>query len=150
MSKREPLLYLQDILTSLSRIEDYTKSLSFEGLKDDWKTIDAVVRNLEILGEAARNIPEEIIDKYPDVPWGYMVSMRNKVLHEYFGVDLDILWKTVKEDLPLLKQQVEEIVESLTKSYEQFPTYEQVMEDKRGTEKLWQAVMNPESSRRKP
>ncbi|MBI2019669.1 DUF86 domain-containing protein [Candidatus Daviesbacteria bacterium] len=113
MSKREPLLYLQDILTSLSRIEDYTKSLSFDDLKSDWKTIDAVIRNLEILGEAARNIPEEIIDKYPDVPWGYMVSMRNKVLHEYFGVDQEILWKTIKEDLPVLKLQIEKIVKSI-------------------------------------
>lgn len=108
MSKRKPTLYLQDILTSLSRIEDYTKNLSFNDLNNDWKTIDAVVRNLEIVGEAARNMPEEVIDKYSDVPWGNMISMRNKILHEYFGVDLDILWKTIKEDLPSLKQQIAE------------------------------------------
>ena len=61
MSKREPVLYLQDILTSISRIEDYTKSLSLTDLTNDWKTIDAVVRNLEIIGEAARNMPEDVM-----------------------------------------------------------------------------------------
>lgn len=110
MSKREPLLYLQDILTSLSRIEDYTESLSFGDLNNDWKTIDAVVRNLEVIGEAAKNMPEEILEQYPNIPWSNMVSMRNKVIHEYFGVDMDILWKTVKEDLAPLKEQIEEIV----------------------------------------
>lgn len=110
MSKREPLLYLQDILTSITRIEEYTNNLSFEDLNDDWKTIDAVVRNLEIIGEAARNMPEDIIEQNPDIPWGYMISMRNKVIHAYFGVDLDILWKTIKEDLPLLKQQIAKIL----------------------------------------
>lgn len=114
MSKREPILYLQDILTSISRIEDYTKSLSLKDLEDDWKTIDAVVRNLEILGEAAKNMPEEVVEKYPDIPWSNMVSMRNKVIHEYFGVDLDILWKTIKEDLPLLEKQIEEVLKEYT------------------------------------
>lgn len=114
MSKREPTLYLQDILTSIFRIEDYTKNLSLKDFDNDWKTIDAVIRNLEILGEAAKNMPEEVIEKYPDIPWTYMVSMRNKVIHEYFGVDLGILWKTIKEDLPLLKQQIEEILKEYT------------------------------------
>ena len=110
MSKREPLLYLQDILTSLSRIKDYTKGLSFEDFSNDWKTIDAIVRNLEIIGEAARNMPEEVLEKYPDIPWGGMVSMRNKIIHEYFGVDMDILWKTIQEDLEPLKNKIEEMV----------------------------------------
>lgn len=113
MSKREPVLYLQDILTSLSRIEEYTKNLSSEDLNNDWKTVDAVVRNLEIIGEAARNMPEEIIEKYPDIPWSNMVSMRNKVIHEYFGVDQEILWKTIQSDLPPLKQQIGKIIKSL-------------------------------------
>lgn len=110
MSKKEALLYLQDILTSLSRIEDYTKELSFEDFSNDWKTIDAVVRNFEIIGEAARNMPEEVSLKNPDVPWSGMVSMRNKVIHEYSGVDIEILWKTIEEDLPLLKTQIEKIL----------------------------------------
>lgn len=110
MSKREADLYLQDILTSIQRIEDYTKDLSSEDFEKDWKTIDAVVRNLEIIGEAARNMPEEITEKYSEIPWSNMVSMRNKVIHEYFGVDVEILWKTIKEDLSPLRQQITELL----------------------------------------
>lgn len=109
MSKRESELYLQDILISIQRIEEYTKGLSSKDFEADWKTVDAVVRNLEIIGEAAKNMPEEIIEKYPEIPWSSMVSMRNKVIHEYFGVDVEILWKTTKEDLPLLKEEIGKI-----------------------------------------
>ena len=72
-------------------------------------TIDAVVRNLEIIGEAANNIPEETTDKYPEIPWREMISMRNKVLHEYFGVDEEILWQTITNDLPPLKKQLKNL-----------------------------------------
>lgn len=109
MSKRDAVLYLQDILISIQRIEEYTKDLSAKDFEKDWKTIDAVVRNLEIIGEAARNIPENLIEEYPDIPWNSMVSMRNKIMHEYFGVDTEILWKTIKDDLPPLKKQIEKI-----------------------------------------
>lgn len=110
MSKRESELYLQDILTSIQRIEEYTKDLSSKDFENDWKTIDAVVRNLEIIGEAAKNMPEETMEKYPEIPWSSMVTMRNKIIHEYFGVDVEILWKTIKEDLPPLKAQIEKIL----------------------------------------
>lgn len=113
MSKREPTLYLQDILTSLSRIGECIKNLSPKDLETDWKTTDAIIRNLEIIGEAAKNMPEELIEEYPDIPWSKMVSMRNKVIHEYFGVDQEILWKTITEDLPPLKQQIEDIIKNL-------------------------------------
>lgn len=109
MSKRLPELYLQDIIQSISKIEKYTKDLSFEDFTKDWKTIDAVVRNLEIIGEAAKNIPKEVIEKHNQIPWHLMVSMRNKVLHEYFGVDVDILWQTIREDLQKLKKQIMEL-----------------------------------------
>lgn len=106
MAKRTVVLYLQDIFISITSIEEYTKGLSFENFSNDKKTIDAVVRNIEIIGEAARNIPKEFTVNNPQVPWGRMISMRNKVIHEYFGVDLDILWKTINEDLPELKNQL--------------------------------------------
>lgn len=111
MSKREPVLFLQDILDSISKIEDYTKGLSFEEFSKNDEKIDAVVRNLEIIGEASRNIPSDIIEKYSDIPWQKMVSMRNKVLHEYFGVDEEILWKTINEDLLPLKEQIKSLPE---------------------------------------
>lgn len=111
MSKREPRLYLQDILDSIGKIEHYIKGVTSKEFQLDQEKIDAVVRNLEIIGEAARNIPEEMIDKYPEIPWGRMVSMRNKVLHEYFGVDEETLWKTITEDLPVLKKQLASLPE---------------------------------------
>lgn len=111
MSKREPHLYLQDILDSIGRIGQYIKGVTLKEFQPDQEKIDAVVRNLEIIGEAANNIPEEIVEKYPEIPWNRMVSMRNKVLHEYFGVDEEILWKTITEDLPSLKKQLEDLPE---------------------------------------
>ncbi len=109
MSKRLPKLYVEDILTSIEKIEEYTNNLSFENFSSNQMIIDAVVRNLEIIGEAARNIPESFTDKYSELPWSSMVTMRNKVIHEYFGVDHDILWKTIAEDLPKLKEQIKQI-----------------------------------------
>lgn len=113
MSKREAYLYLQDILNSINKIENSIEGVSFKQFEQNWEKFDAVVRNLEIIGEAARNIPEEITEKYPELPWEEMVGMRNKVIHEYFGVDEEILWKTVTEDLPILKQQLEELPKNL-------------------------------------
>lgn len=110
MSKREFKLYLQDILDSITKIEEYIEGLSYESFGKDEKTIDAVVRNLEIIGEAARKIPSEFTAQHPDIPWEGMVSVRNKVLHEYFGVDLEILWKTIKEDLSGLKEQIKNLL----------------------------------------
>ena len=111
MSKRLSRLYLEDILTSITRIEDYTEDLSFKSFDNDQKTIDAVVRNLEIIGEAAKNIPEDFIEEHNNLPWQEMVSMRNKVIHEYFGVDVEILWQTIHEDLPKLKGQIKTLPE---------------------------------------
>ncbi|OGE19560.1 hypothetical protein A3A14_02940 [Candidatus Daviesbacteria bacterium RIFCSPLOWO2_01_FULL_43_38] len=112
MSSRGTKLYLEDILTSITRIADYIQNLSFDEFQNNQLTIDAVVRNLEIVGEAAKNIPEDFTEKHSSLPWREMVTMRNKVIHEYSGVDLDILWKTVREDLPALKGQVQELLET--------------------------------------
>lgn len=111
MSKREPKLYLEDILISIERIEEYTKDSPFSDFSNDQLIIDAVVRNMEIIGEAARNIPKETSDKHPDILWEKMISMRNKVIHEYLNVDLEILWKTIQEDLPSLKEQIKSLPE---------------------------------------
>lgn len=115
MSKRGLLLYLQDILDSIRKIEEYTKGLTFAEFCKNNEKIDAVVRNFEIIGEAARNIPQEFKDKYPDLPVQKMVSMRNKILHEYFGVDEEIIWKTIQDDFPELKGQLLKLPE-LSKS----------------------------------
>ncbi len=110
MSDRGNKLYLQDILTAIERIADYVTGVSREQFIDDQKTVDAVVRNLEIIGEAARNISEDFTLVHTGVPWHEMVSMRNKVVHEYFGVDTDILWQTITHDLPGLELQIKKLV----------------------------------------
>lgn len=103
MKKRDYKLYLKDILDAIAKIEDYIKDLSFEEFSKNSLVVDAVVRNFEIIGEASKNISEEIKSQYPDIPWKEMAGMRNKIIHEYFGIDLEIVWKTAKNRLPQLK-----------------------------------------------
>jgi uncharacterized protein with HEPN domain len=109
MSKRAAQLYLDDILSSIIAIEEFTKGMTFEDFQNDRKTVDAVIRNLEIIGEAANNIPQELKNSYSIIPWRDMISMRNKIMHEYFGVDTEIMWKTIQEDLPSLKTKIESL-----------------------------------------
>jgi uncharacterized protein with HEPN domain len=92
----------------VEKIEKYIAGMSFEDFTSDLKTQDAVVRNLSIIGEAVNNISDEAKARNPEIPWNEIVGMRNKVIHEYFGVDEEILWKTVREDLPSFKKQLSE------------------------------------------
>ena len=109
MSKREVYLYITDIQDSIQKIEEYTKNLTFDDFLKDRKTIDADVRNLSVIGEAVKNIPEDTKLEYPDIPWNEIIGMRNKFIHEYFGIDEEILWKTIKEELPIFKDQIKKI-----------------------------------------
>ncbi len=111
MPKRDFHLYLGDIQDSISKIETYVRGLDFEEFTKDMKTVDAVVRNLSIIGEAVKNLPDSFKAKYADVPWGEITGMRNKVNHEYFGIDEEILWQTIKSDLPPLKKQIQNLME---------------------------------------
>jgi uncharacterized protein with HEPN domain len=91
MSKREPLLLLKDIEESIKKIKAYTKGMSFKMFQNDDKTIDAVIRNFEIIGEAANRIPDEIKDKFTEVNWHRIRGFRNRIVHDYMGVDLEII-----------------------------------------------------------
>jgi uncharacterized protein with HEPN domain len=113
MSKRGIKLYLEDIQDSIRKIEKYTRGLDFEKFSRDEEKIDAVVRNLSIIGEAVRNVPKEMKAKNPEVAWNEIKGMRNKVVHEYFGIDEEILWKTVQDDLPIFKKQVAKFLKSI-------------------------------------
>ena len=93
---------ITDILQCIAKIRRFTKGYSFEDFQGDEKTIDSVLRNLEIIGEAVQHVPAEIRARYPELPWAEMLTMRNVVIHEYRGVNLSIIWQTVKEDLPAL------------------------------------------------
>lgn len=96
MSKREPFLLVEDIIDSAGKILDYTRSLSFEEFTKDSKTIDAVIRNFEIIGEAANRLPEDFKDKHPTIDWHRIRGFRNRIVHDYFGIDYGIVWE-IKE-----------------------------------------------------
>lgn len=113
MSKRDVGLYIEDIRIAIERIEKFTRGLSFEQFSSNAMVIDAVVRNIEIIGEASAHIPKDVQVKYPDVPWSLIAGTRNKAIHEYFAVDVKIIWKTTQEDLPKLKEQIMSMLQNL-------------------------------------
>lgn len=115
MSKRGTLEFLYDILESIRRIEYYTKNITFEELLKDIMIQDAVVRNIEIIGEAVKNIPEEFKKKYNKLEWKKIAGMRDKIIHFYFGVSLEVVWKSIKEKLPSFKQEIEKIIKEIEK-----------------------------------
>jgi uncharacterized protein with HEPN domain len=103
-------MYLEDLLLAMNRIGEYIEGLSFIDFKRDYKTVDAVIRNFEIIGEASRNLPDEVKEKYSEVPWAEMYLLRNKVSHEYFGIDYEIIWDVAFNYLPENKKQIENIL----------------------------------------
>ena len=113
--KREFLDYLRDIKEALEKLEEFTRGMQFEAFAKDDKTSFAVIRALEIIGEAARKIPKSIRSRYPEVPWQDMVGMRDKLIHCYFGVDLRVVWKTLQIDLPPLESKLDQIIKEESK-----------------------------------
>jgi uncharacterized protein with HEPN domain len=111
MSKRNPKLLLEDIVESIDKIVEYTLELSFEQFMSDSKTIDAVIRNFEIIGEAANKLPEETRDAYNNIDWHRIRGFRNRIVHDYMGIDYNTVWLIKEAFLPDLKKQVEAILE---------------------------------------
>lgn len=109
MSKRPTDLLLNDIRESIDRIEKYTEGMSLEDFSKDRKTIDAVARNLEIMGEPANRLPDEFKEIHSDVEWYKIVGLRHRIVHEYFGVDLQIIWRILRKDLPELRRSLSQI-----------------------------------------
>lgn len=110
---RNTLLYLKDILDNMEHAENFVGNMTFEAFIQDLKTSYAVLRCIEIMGEAVKNIDDSIRVKYPDIPWKEMAGMRDKVIHLYFGVDPTRIWLAVKEDIPRIKPFVRRAVEEL-------------------------------------
>lgn len=103
-------LYLSDILTSISKIERYTKEMSYEQLIADELTLDAVVYNLQIIGEAVKNIPLEVRDRYPQVEWRKIAGLRDIIAHAYFTIDDQIVWDIIQNKLSNLRNDIEQII----------------------------------------
>ena len=108
--KRDPKLYLDDILESIILLEKYLQGVTEEQFHMSQDKQDLAVRRLEIIGEAATHIPQEYKDQYSDIPWNKMSGIRNILIHEYFGINYDTIWKTVTQFIPLLKIQIEELL----------------------------------------
>jgi uncharacterized protein with HEPN domain len=108
--ERDFLLYLEDIDLAFSRIQEYIIGLSFSDFKRDHKTVDAVIRNFEIIGEASKNLPAKLKEKYSNVPWDEMYRLRNRISHEYFGIDYEIIWSIVTKHLPVNHKDIKDIL----------------------------------------
>jgi hypothetical protein len=104
--RRDTSLRLQDIVEAIDRILQYTASLSLESFKADTRTVDAVVRNLEVIGEAAQHLDADIAAQLPQVPWRELQAMRNLLIHEYFGVSVSIIWETISRDLSPVREAI--------------------------------------------
>jgi uncharacterized protein with HEPN domain len=107
---RVPLVYLLDIIECIENIEEDVEGLSIEEFSRKRIVQQACVRNLEIIGEAVQRLPKELKEKYPTIPWRKIVAMRNKIAHEYFGLKITVIWKTISEDLPVLRDQIKLVV----------------------------------------
>ncbi len=110
MSKRRDQDHLSDIHEAMQRISAYTGALTFEQFLQDSKTQDAVVRNLEVIGEAAKNLSARLRKAYPTIPWKGMAGMRDKMIHHYFGINDEIVWKIAQEEILDLLPRIEEIL----------------------------------------
>lgn len=106
-------LYLKDISESIESIEKFVEGVNFETFKNDDMRVSAVIRKFEIIGEASKNVPDMIKQKYPDVPWKKMVGLRDRLIHFYFGIKYELVWETIKKDIPQLKPLICKILEDL-------------------------------------
>jgi uncharacterized protein with HEPN domain len=109
MSKRPVNLLLDDISEAIERVARYTAGMSFAIFTNDEKTVDAVVRNLEIIGEAANRLPDEFKDGHPEIEWHKVIGLRNRIVRDYFGIDLEIIWQILHRDLPPLQASIQRI-----------------------------------------
>lgn len=114
MSKpeRDYTIFIDDILNCIGKIEKYTRDLSFQAFSKNEMAVDAVIRNLEIIGEAVKKMPEEIKNKYPAIEWKEAAGFRDVLIHDYFGIDLESVWDTLYNNIPEFQKQIAEVLKS--------------------------------------
>jgi uncharacterized protein with HEPN domain len=113
--KKDPLIFLEHILESIGIIDGYVRGTTREEFLSSTKTQDAVIRRIEIIGEAAKNLPEDIKRAHPDIPWRRMSGMRDILIHGYFGVDLGLTWKVANEEIRDLRKKIEKVKKDMKK-----------------------------------
>jgi len=111
---RTILDYLEDISSAIQDIRSFVRGMSAEGFMEDKRTINAVIRSLEVIGEASGKIPKAMQMRYPNLPWEEIIGMRNRLIHEYFGVDLDIVWQTIQDDLGPLETAIKSMLKDVS------------------------------------
>ena len=111
MKRKDPLFYLEDIQNSLFKILKYTERLNFNQFLNNDMLRDAVERNFEIIGEAVKNLPEDFRNNYPHIPFKQIAGMRDKLIHDYFGVDYEIVWKTIQDRLPQFSIEIKKLID---------------------------------------
>ncbi len=113
MKKRETEDFLRDIQDSINAIEEFVKDKTYEDFIKEKKSYQDVIRGIEIIGEATKNLPKSFRSKYPEVPWDEMAGMRDKLIHHYFGVNMEVLWITATENVPRLKILISKVIEDM-------------------------------------
>ena len=110
MSSRSPKLYIQDILQACEDIQNFTRDLaSMDDLQNDRRTFLAVIHSIEVIGEAARQTPKNFKEKHPEIPWRETIGLRNVIAHEYFGLDIEIIWDVIQTRIPSLAEQIKKV-----------------------------------------
>ena len=110
---RNSKIYIEDIIAAMESIEEFVKGIGFEEFRKDDKTSSAVIRKFEIIGEAAKQVPQDIKEKYAEIPWKEMSGMRDRLIHFYFGIDYKLVWATIKERLPRLVPALKNIIKEI-------------------------------------
>ena len=109
MSNRSPSHFINDILSSIDRVVNYTSKISFEEFSANYMMQEACLYNIQVIGEAVSRLPNEFKDKEPGIPWGLIKGMRNRLIHDYFGTDLELVWNVINQELPSLKTKLKDL-----------------------------------------